>query len=165
MNIPLNIDIQQICLHLLNVAILIFGLYMLLYKPVKDFMEKREAYYRDLDEQANTKLAEAEQTRAACQERLDKVEEELDQHRREAVEELKALTARKKLEAEQQAEQILSHAQQEAKREREKILEEARSEVSEMAVAAVEKLMNQSVSGAYDAFLDAAERSDDHEQS
>ena len=70
-----------------------------------------------------------------------------------------------RLRAEQQAEQILSHAQQEAKREREKILEEARGEVSEMAVAAVEKLMNQSVSGAYDAFLDAAERSDDHEQS
>ena len=63
MNIPLNIDIQQICLHLLNVAILTFGLYMLLYKPVKDFMEKREAYYRDMDDQANAKLAEAEKTR------------------------------------------------------------------------------------------------------
>jgi len=165
MNIPLNIDIQQICLHLLNVAILIFGLYMLLYKPVKDFMEKREAYYRDLNEQANAKLAEAEQTRSACQARLDKVDEELDQHRKEAVEELQVLTARKKREAEQQAETILSHARQEAQREREKILEEARSEVSEMAVAAVEKLMNQSVSGVYDAFLDAAERSDAHEQS
>ena len=45
------------------------------------------------------------------------------------------------------------------------ILEEARSEVSEMAVAAVEKLMSQSVSGVYDAFLDAAERSEAHEQS
>lgn len=165
MNIPLNIDIQQICLHLLNVAILIFGLYMLLYKPVKDFMEKRETYYRDLDEQANARLAEAERNRAACQERLDKMNEELDRRRREAVEELKLLTARRKGEAEQQAEKILSHARQEAQHEREKILEEARGEISELAVAAVEKLMSQSVSGAYDAFLDAAERGDIHEQS
>ena len=165
MNIPLNIDIQQICLHLLNVAILIFGLYMLLYKPVKDFMEKREAYYRDMDEQANAKLAEAEQTRAACQERLKKVDEELDQHRRQAVQEMKELAARKKQEAEHQAEKILTHAQQEAMREREKILEEARGEISELAVAAVEKLMNQPVSGVYDSFLDAAERSEGHEQS
>lgn len=164
MNIPLNIDIQQICLHLLNVAILIFGLYMLLYKPVKDFMEKRTAYYRDLDEQANTKLAQAEKTRAACQERLDNVDAELDQHRKEAVEELKALSARKKREAEAQAEKILSDARKEAQREREKILAEARGEVSELAVAAVEKLMNQSVSGAYDAFLNAAERSEGHDQ-
>ena len=164
MNIPLNIDIQQICLHLLNVAILTFGLYMLLYKPVKDFMEKREAYYRDMDDQANAKLAEAEKTRVACQERLDKVDEELDRHRREAVQEIKELTARKKQEAEQQAEKILTHAQQEALREREKILDEARGEISELAVAAVEKLMGQSASGVYDAFLDAAERSEGHEQ-
>ena len=35
MNIPLNIDFQQILLHLLNFAILGGGLYLLLYKPVK----------------------------------------------------------------------------------------------------------------------------------
>ena len=164
MNIPLNIDVQQICLHLLNVAILIFGLYMLLYKPVKDFMEKRETYYRELDEQANAKLADAEKTRAACQERLKKVDEELEQHRWQAAQELKELTARKKQEAELQAEKIFTHARQEALREREKILEEARSEISEMAVAAVEKLMNRSDSGTYDAFLDAAERREGNEQ-
>ena len=39
---PLNIDWQQILLHLLNFAILAFGLYFLLYKPVKAFREKRE---------------------------------------------------------------------------------------------------------------------------
>ena len=42
---PLNIDWQQILLHLLNFAILAGGLYFLLYKPVKQFMAKREAHY------------------------------------------------------------------------------------------------------------------------
>ena len=46
---PLNIDWQQILLHWLNLAILTGGLYFLLYKPVKEFMTKREAHYRSLD--------------------------------------------------------------------------------------------------------------------
>ena len=44
MNIPLNIDWQQILLHVLNFVILFGGLYFLLYKPVKNFMAKREAH-------------------------------------------------------------------------------------------------------------------------
>lgn len=36
MNIPLNIDWQQILLHLFNFAILVGGLYLLLYNPVKN---------------------------------------------------------------------------------------------------------------------------------
>ena len=64
MNIPLNIDWQQILLHLLNFVILAGGLYLLLYKPVKAFMDKRTAYYRDQDAQAAKALADAEQTAA-----------------------------------------------------------------------------------------------------
>ena len=41
MNIPLNIDWQQILLHLLNFAILAGGLYLLLYKPVKAGISSR----------------------------------------------------------------------------------------------------------------------------
>ena len=40
-NLPLNIDLQQIFLHLLNFTILLAGLYFLLYEPVKKFMNKR----------------------------------------------------------------------------------------------------------------------------
>ena len=39
MNVPLNIDWQQILLHALNLVILIAGLYLLLFKPVKRFMD------------------------------------------------------------------------------------------------------------------------------
>ena len=46
MNVPLNIDWQQILLHLFNFIILAGGLYLLLYKPVKNFMEKREANWQ-----------------------------------------------------------------------------------------------------------------------
>ena len=52
MNIPLNIDWQQILLHLFNFTILAGGLYLLLYRPVKEFMQKRDAYYQGINDQA-----------------------------------------------------------------------------------------------------------------
>ena len=57
MEIPLNVDWQQILLHLFNFIILFGGLWLLLYKPVKNFMAKREAYYKDMDKAAAEKLA------------------------------------------------------------------------------------------------------------
>ena len=41
MGVPLNIDWQQILLHLFNFVLLAGGLYFLLYAPVRNFMEKR----------------------------------------------------------------------------------------------------------------------------
>ena len=49
MNIPLNIDWQQILLHLFNFSILVGGLYLLLFKPVKNFMDKRAKHYQDME--------------------------------------------------------------------------------------------------------------------
>ena len=57
MNIPLNIDILQILLHMLNFVILAGGLTFLLYKPVVNFMEKRRQQFAD-EEAANKAKAE-----------------------------------------------------------------------------------------------------------
>ena len=70
MNIPLNIDWQQILLHLLNFVILSGGLYLLLYKPVKAFMEKRQQYYQEQDAKAAKTLADAEKTAAEVRQQL-----------------------------------------------------------------------------------------------
>ena len=67
MNIPLNIDWQQILLHLLNFAILAGGLYLLLYKPVKAFMAKREGWYQQQADEAEKTRREAEALKAAAQ--------------------------------------------------------------------------------------------------
>ena len=57
---PLNISPQQILLHWLNLVILVGGLYFILYKPVKKFISKREEYYKELEQQAGDKIAQAE---------------------------------------------------------------------------------------------------------
>ena len=61
MNIPLNIDWQQILLHALNLVLLIAGLYLLLYKPVKKFMAQREARYQGMADAAEEKTRQAQQ--------------------------------------------------------------------------------------------------------
>ncbi|MBQ8389924.1 MAG: ATP synthase F0 subunit B [Oscillibacter sp.] len=164
MSIPLNIDIQQICLHLLNVSILIFGLYMLLYKPVKGFMEKREAYYREMDHDIKTRLENAKNTEAAYQARLDNVEAEIIQERKNEATRLEQFSAQKIAEAEQQADRIISDAHQAAENEKRQILDSAQKEITDMVLTATEKLLLQSsASTAFDQFLTAAERSDQGE--
>ena len=67
MNIPLNIDWQQILLHVLNFVILFGGLYFLLYKPVKNFMAKREAHYAEMAQKAQSELDSAEKRARSAQ--------------------------------------------------------------------------------------------------
>ena len=52
MNLPLNINLQQIFLHMLNFVILTGGLYFILYNPVKKFMDQRTAHYAEMDKAA-----------------------------------------------------------------------------------------------------------------
>ena len=61
MGLPLNIDWQQILLHLFNFLILAGGLYLLLYKPVKQFMDKREQTYQAMNDAADQKARQAQQ--------------------------------------------------------------------------------------------------------
>ncbi len=164
MNIPLNIDFQQILLHLFNFAILGFGLYFLLYKPVKNFMDKRTAHYEAMKEEAEGCLNKAKESEELYRKQLEQVDEEVAAKRREALSETDKLSQRRLEEAEAQARKIILDARENALRERDSILDSAREEVSEMAVAAVKKLMKESLSDSYDEFLDAAERSAGDEQ-
>ena len=76
MNIPLNIDWQQILLHFFNFSILVGGLYLLLFKPVKDFMAKREQHYQAIDDDAAAKQREAEEKVRSADERVAALDNE-----------------------------------------------------------------------------------------
>ena len=111
---PLNIDWQQILLHWMNLAILTGGLYFLLFKPVKQFMEKRDAYYRERDEEAAGKLAEAERIKAEYQAKLDAADEEIRQSRAKAQQAVQQSAEEQLSRVQTQAQQILTHARAEA---------------------------------------------------
>ena len=163
MGVPLNIDWQQILLHLFNFAILAGGLYLLLYKPVKNFLEKRTAYYQGLDATANEKLAHAEAMEADYQKQLDQAEAEISQRKAKAAKESELAAAAQMKNAKEQSEKLILAAQQAAQMERKKILGEAREEIAQIAVEATQKLLKADASKIYNEFLDAASKEQGHE--
>ncbi len=160
---PLNIDWQQILLHWMNLAILTGGLYFLLFKPVKRFMDQREAHYRELERQAADKLAEAERLKAGYQAKLAEANEEIRRERLKA-QQAAAQTARQNLDqAEEQARRIISKARAEAEQDRERVLRESQKEVQELAVQAAKKLAAKPGDDFFDQFLSLTEGGGAHE--
>ena len=141
MSLPLNIDWQQILLHMLNLVLLFGGLYLILYKPVKKFMDERAAKYRQMNVEADRKLAEAEADRREARDKLANAQAEIE-----------ARAAEAKAEAEQQAESIieeakkakkklLDDAEEAALREKARMINDAREEIAELAIKAAEKVL------------------------
>ncbi|MCI8399699.1 MAG: ATP synthase F0 subunit B [Oscillibacter sp.] len=159
MSLPLNIDLQQILLHWMNLAILTGGLYFLLFKPVKQFMDKREAEYRQRDGQAAEKLAEAEELKAQYQAKMDAADEEIRQARSKAQQAVQQSAEEQLAQARVQAQQIVSQAQAEAVSCKERIRRESQKELKELAAAAAKKLAIRSEGGKdlFDQFLDLTE--------
>ena len=77
-NIPLNIDWQQILLHLFNFSILVGGLYLLLFKPVKNFMDKRAKHYADMESAAVEREKSTAALEASMRQRQAALDAELD---------------------------------------------------------------------------------------
>ena len=165
MNIPLNIDWQQILLHLMNFVILAGGLYFLLYKPVKAFMDKRAAYYQEQADQAAQTTQAAQQLKADYEAKLSAADDEIREEKKQAQKDATAAAQQQLDAARAEAEKIVSGAQAMAERSREKIVRQAGQDVKDLAAEATEKLVLQSGGDAFDQFLDLAEKEAQHEQS
>lgn len=160
---PLNIDLQQILLHWMNLAILTGGLYFLLFKPVKQFMEKREAHYRELDKQAEDKLAQAEQLKADCQAKLDQADDEIRLERSRAQQTAAQAAQEQLAQAEEQARHIVAKAKAEAEQSKERAIRESQREMRELAAKAARKLAAKPGADFFDQFLDLTEGGGAHE--
>ena len=156
MNIPLNTDWQQILLHFFNFSILVGGLYLLLFKPVKSFMEKREKHYADMEAAAVAREKDTEALKAAMAQREADFDAVLEEKRAAAAKEAEAFAQQQRDAAKAQADKILSDAKDAAESERQKIVAEANREAVAIAEDAMEKLMAAQTAQAYDAFVNAA---------
>ena len=163
MNIPLNIDWQQILLHLFNFSILVGGLYLLLFKPVKNFMDKRAKHYQDMETAAAEREKATAEMEASMQQRQAALDAELDEKRAAAAREAEAYAQQQRDAAREQADKIVAAARENAENDRKKIVAEANREAVSIAEAAMEKLLAKETSRAYDAFVNAAEGVEKHE--
>ncbi len=158
MKVPLNIDWQQILLHALNFTILFAVLYFFLYKPVKDFMEKREASYKQQHDEAEQALADAKKTKEEYEAKIAGAEEEISVMKSEAG--AKAAEERGKMleQTRQEAAGILETAKKRGEIEHDKIIAEAQKEIADIVTTATEKIvLSADVKKSYDEFLKSAE--------
>ena len=154
---PLNIDLRQVFLHMLNFVILFGGLYFLLYKPVSDFIEKRRKHCEDLAQEAESRLAGAEQAKSEYEEKLAAVEDEVRGIKEKARTEMAEETARSRKQAEQEAEAILDKARADAESEKDRMLSEAREEIEDIVSDVAKKVLAQG-SDPIEQFLASVER-------
>ena len=159
---PLGIDLLQVLLHVFNVVLLFGGMYILLYSPVKKFMDKRAEYYADLDRQAKEKLSEADGLKSEYESRLAGVQDEINESRKKAAIEAENAREQRLKDAEKEAEEIIEEARQVASRQRAIEEYEAKREISRLMGEAADKMLfNQNDNSIFDAFLDDAERSNE----
>lgn len=153
--VPLNIDWQQILLHLFNFVILFAILYLLLYKPIKNFMEKRKQAYIDMDNEANNKSSESEKLKAQYEEKLAGADKEIATAKANILKDADEKAAKIISDANIKAEDIISKAKEKATAEKEKIVAGASDEITQIAKEAASKVVFESTSDAYDSFLDS----------
>ena len=156
---PLNIDPQQILLHLFNLVLLFGILYVLLYKPVHDFMDKREEEYRKREEDTKDALDKANELKAEYENRLVEAEKETAVKRAEIS--AQAESAREKIisDAHAKADEIVNDARDKAQKEHDRLIARAQSEIADYVSKAAEKVcMEQdSLTDDFDSFFESVE--------
>ncbi len=158
----LGIDFMQIFLHLFNIILLFGGLYILLYKPVKDFIQKREDRYREMDEKAKKTLDEAKALKAEYTAAMEKADEEVEAKMSAAQAEIAEMRKTEEESLKKKAESVIAEAKAEGERKKKGIVEGAKEDISKMIEEATHKIMLDSEGGsAFDSFLDEAEKNSD----
>lgn len=155
---PLNINIVQILLHMLNFVVLAGVLTLLLYKPVSKFLaERREKIASDVSKNEKL-LSENEALKAEYEEKLKTAEKEAAEIRLNAEKEAAGIASATISAAKEEAARIISAAEKDAEERKAHILDSAQTEIGELIISATQKLLSDSASPErtselYDAFI------------
>ncbi len=153
---PLNINIQQILLHMFN-FVLLFGIsYFLLYTPIKKFMDERKKYYEDMDKEANQKIQDAEVAKNEYENRLSLLDDDIAQKKSEALAEAQEKRDQIIDKARAEAEEIIESAKKVSAFERERNIARAKEEIEAYVTKAAKEIV---MSGdPYENFANAAKK-------
>jgi F-type H+-transporting ATPase subunit b len=108
-------------------------------------MDKRKAYFEDIDNKANQKLNSAEMLNAEYENRMSLIDGEISKKKINAAKELEIYKENEIKKAEAESELILSEARAKAEDERTKIIESAKAEIADTVIHTAEKLIGKSI--------------------
>ncbi len=156
---PLNIDPQQILLHMFNLVLLFGILYLLLYKPVHDFIKKREEEYKQRDISTKDALADAEKLKAEYEAKIAEAEKENALERANISAAAEADREKIIADAHEHAAAIVSDAHDKAQKEHDRLIARAQSEIAEYVSKAAEKIVMKEgdLTDDFDSFFESVE--------
>lgn len=155
---PLNINVVQILLHMLNFVILAGGLTLILFKPVSKFLAERKEYFEKIEKENAEKAEENERLKAEYETKLVEAKEEIAALRQQSEKEA-ADAAKSYIDsAKEQAALIIKNAEKDAEERKSHILDSAQTEISELVIEATQKLLSDTASedrsrALYDEFI------------
>lgn len=169
MNLPLNIDILQILLHMLNFVILAGGLTFLLYKPVVKFMEERRQQFAEQEAANKANAEENEKLHEEYEKKIRQADAEISERKKLLEKEYAEISSEYIKDAKEKATAIINAAELEAEVRKEHIMESVQAEIGELVVSATQKLLSNTVtpernSALYDEFIRLAENTVNEER-
>ena len=160
---PLNIDIVQVLLHMLNFVILAGGLTLILFNPVRKFINERQKRFEEQETENRKNAEEYKRLKEEYEAKLVAFEEETAAARVQAERDA-ADIAKKYIDSSRaEATAIISKAEQDAEKRKEQILDSAQTEIGELVIGAAQKLLTETATperteALYDAFIKEAEK-------
>ncbi len=153
MNIPLNIDLLQILLHMLNFVILAGGLYLLLYNPICKFIDGRRAAFEEAEKRNRDAAEENLRLKEEYLAKISSAEAEILLKKKAAEKEWADTSAGYIRDAREKADAIIRAAEAEAEDRKEHILESVQTELGELVLGAAHKLVSDTVTPERDSLL------------
>ncbi len=151
---PLNIDILQILLHMLNFVILFGGLTFLLFKPVNSFLENRREHFEKLARENEEQAKENERLKNEYETQMKTAVTEIAEMRAEAEKSMADISKAYISDARDRANAIVAAAEADAEKHKEHIMESLQTEIGELVVSATQKLLGEATPDRNDALYD-----------
>lgn len=127
--------------QLLNTLIIFFVLKKFLFKPTKDFMDKRTKGIEDAMNEAVNKGKEAESMLVAYQLKLDNIKEERNEIIRDASKRAEQRGDEILKKAQEDAQKIVEKANLDIQRERQKAMNEMKDQMASLVILAASKVI------------------------
>ena len=141
----IGINWEVLLAQLINFGILFGLLFVLLYKPVRRIMDERSARIKQSMEQAESIKEQMAQTQTQVKEQLDTTRKESQAILAQATQMGERLKEEARQEAKQEAEAIVARARTEIERERDTAMADLRDQFVDLAIAAAEKVVSESL--------------------
>ena len=137
--------IADLIINLVNIVILVILVRVLLYKPVKKFLDARKERLKEAEEKAAAREAEALKSKEEYDTLISDAEKLKAKAETEAREEARSISDSIIKKANEQADELLAKTREKAKREHDEMIESAKGELTEIALEMAEKVLGREV--------------------